>query len=102
MDSKNLLRTVRKAALVEGISFLLLVGIAMPLKYMFKMPAAVKVIGLAHGILFIALSLLLLLAVVKARLPIGRAALVFLSSLLPFGPMILDRRMRSWEKSEIS
>ena len=51
-------------ALVEGISYVLLLGIAMPLKYFLDMPLAVKVVGWAHGVLFMAYVVLLLIFLV--------------------------------------
>ena len=44
---------LRIIAFLEGVSFLLLTGIAMPLKYMAGMPMAVKIAGMAHGVFFI-------------------------------------------------
>ncbi len=88
---------LRKVALAEGVSFLLLVGVAMPLKYLAGMPQAVKVVGWLHGILFITFCLALLRTWLIARWPIGRCAGLFIAALLPFGPFIADRRMPAWE-----
>ena len=46
-------RRFKWISLIEGLSFLILLGIAMPLKYMFDQPLAVTYVGWAHGILFI-------------------------------------------------
>lgn len=97
MISKNVVIPLRKVALIEGVSFLLLVFIAMPLKYFMDLPLAVKVVGWIHGVLFMLLCALLLRAWVGARWPLGRAVLVFIASLLPFGPFLIDRRMRTYE-----
>ena len=94
---KNPIPFLRRAGLVEAVSFLILLGVAMPLKYFAGMPAAVKVAGWIHGVLFIVFCLALLRTVVVARWPLGRAALVFVAALLPFGPFIMDRRMREYE-----
>ena len=91
---------LRRIALVEGVSFLVLLGIAMPLKYFADMPAAVKYVGWAHGILFVALCLSLLQVLMSTQWPLKRAVLVFVAALLPFGPFVLDRRMAAWEKGE--
>lgn len=88
---------LRKIALVEAVSFLLLLGIAMPLKYMAGMPLAVKIVGWAHGVLFVVFCLALLRVWIVARWPITRPIVVFIASLLPFGPFVIDRRMRGWE-----
>ena len=89
---------LRIVALIEAISYMLLVGIAMPLKYIWHQPAAVRVIGMIHGILFVLFCIALLRATVSAKWPLSRAALLFVASLLPFGPFLLDRRMTEWER----
>ena len=88
---------LRKVALMEAVSFLILLGIAMPLKYMAGMPLPVKVVGWIHGVLFITFCIALLRAWMGARWPIGRAIVLFIAALLPFGPFVIDRRMRAWE-----
>ena len=45
---------LRAVGMVEAVSFLLLLGVAMPLKYFAGMPLAVKIAGWIHGLLFIA------------------------------------------------
>lgn len=84
---------LRRVGKIEGVSFLVLLGIAMPLKYLAGLPLAVKVVGWAHGVLFIALLVVLWRATRDARLPLGQAALVFLAALLPFGPFLIDARL---------
>jgi integral membrane protein len=93
----KLVKWLRITALVEGTSFLLLVGVAMPLKYFAGMPLAVKYTGWAHGVLFVGLCLLLLQVMLAARWSLGRGALVFVAALVPFGPFLLDKHMRRWE-----
>jgi integral membrane protein len=93
----KLVKWLRITALVEGTSFLLLVGVAMPLKYYAGMPLAVKYTGWAHGVLFVGLCLLLLQVMLAARWSLGRGALVFVAALVPFGPFLLDKHMRRWE-----
>jgi integral membrane protein len=88
---------LRKISLAEGISYLLLLGIAMPLKYWAGLPLAVKIVGSIHGALFVVFCAALLRALVAARWPLTRAMLVFVASLIPFVPFWLDRRMRVWE-----
>jgi integral membrane protein len=58
MDSR-LLKRFRLVATLEGISFLVLLFVAMPLKYFAGMPKAVSVVGMAHGLLFVAYMYLL-------------------------------------------
>ena len=75
----------------EGISYLVLLGIAMPLKYMFDMPLAVRVVGGLHGVLFIAFSLILLRAYKLVPLSFGLSAFIFLLSFIPFGTFFIKR-----------
>jgi integral membrane protein len=88
------LRTIGK---IEAVSFLLLVGIAMPLKYFAGMPMAVKVVGWIHGVLFMIFGLALLRTWIVARWPFLRTTMVFIAALLPFGPFVVDRRMAEWD-----
>jgi integral membrane protein len=85
---------LRRIAFAEGISFLVLLCIAMPLKYWAGVPLAVKVVGWAHGALFISLLLALAQAKYRARWSIGYASVVVVAALLPFGPFLIDRRLQ--------
>lgn len=88
---------LRRIAFAEGVSFLLLVGIAMPLKYLAHQPAAVKIFGWMHGVLFITFCIALARVWLIAQWPILRCAVIFIAALLPFGPFVADRRMGQWE-----
>ena len=94
----NPTRLVRLAGIAEGISFLLLLGIAMPLKYVWGQPAAVKVAGWAHGVLFVIFCLALARAMLAEKWPAKRGAMVFVAALLPFGPFVIDRRLQAVER----
>ena len=82
-------------AYAEGASFLVLLGIAMPLKYLAGLPQAVRVVGMAHGVLFIAYVLLVFNALGAGRFDGRKAAWALLASLLPFGPFVLERRLQN-------
>ncbi|MGB7157415.1 MAG: DUF3817 domain-containing protein [Tepidisphaeraceae bacterium] len=98
MTNRNPIPLLRTIALIEGVSFLLLLFVAMPLKYFAGMPMAVKVVGWAHGVLFVALCVALVRVMIVARWPMGRGAMVFVAALLPFGPFVIDRRMMGYEE----
>ena len=91
----NLLRTpldrLRVIGWIEGTSFLVLLLIAMPLKYAANMPSAVKVVGTAHGFLWVLYLLLLALAWQAERWPIKVPILGFIASVIPMGPVFFDR-----------
>ena len=97
---KNPVRGLRRVALLEAVSFLVLLGIAMPLKYYAGMPAAVKIAGWVHGGLFVWFGIALLGCLLIAKWPLSRCALVFAASLVPVVPFFMDRRMRQWEADQ--
>jgi integral membrane protein len=84
----------RAIAFWEGLSFLLLLFVAMPLKYALGMPQVVRVVGMAHGILFIAYLATLAVATVEHRWGPRRLAVALLASLVPGGTFWLDMRLR--------
>ena len=73
---------------------MMLLAIAMPLKYFFDFPIAVKVVGWAHGILFMLYVALLLICWVKYKWNFWRVVLYFIASLLPFLPFIVERKLK--------
>ena len=85
---------LRAIGLVEGVSYLVLLGIAMPLKYYAGMPMAVKVVGWIHGGLFVLFCAALAHAMFASRWSLFRAAGVFIASLIPFGTFAIDGRLR--------
>lgn len=87
------LARLRTIGFAEGTSFLLLLGIAMPLKYLAGMPMAVKLVGWAHGVLFVLYCLSILDVMRKERWPLSKGALAFIAAWLPFGPFVFDRRV---------
>lgn len=90
-------RLLRRLALIEGISFLVLLFLAMPLKYLAGYPPAVTWVGWIHGVLFTAFSLVLAFVFFSRKWPFGRGVLVFTAALVPFGPFLIDRRLRDYE-----
>lgn len=93
MVSKNL-KNFQRIAVTEGWSYILLVFVAMPLKYIAKQPAPVKYLGWLHGVLFIGFCLLLLIVWVERKWSFKRAALAFFLSFVPFGTFWLDKQIR--------
>lgn len=89
---KNL-SSFKKIGVAEAISFLVLLGIAVPLKHILDMPMAVKYVGWIHGILFIAYVIWLYLAADEQGWGFKKIALGFLAALIPFGPFIFHRRL---------
>lgn len=92
-------RALRHLAIVEGISTIVLFGIAMPLKYFAGMPLAVRIVGSLHGALFVALVVMLLLAIRKVPISPALAAAGVAAAIVPGGPFLLDRHLARLDAS---
>ncbi|WP_215223779.1 DUF3817 domain-containing protein [Echinicola shivajiensis] len=91
----NALKRFRYISIAEGASFLILVFIAMPLKYTMDMPMAVKYVGWAHGILFMAYVYLVFPTKSKLNWTFRRTLFALIASVLPFGPFLFDRKIKN-------
>ena len=80
----------RIISIIEGLSYLILVFIAMPLKYMFNYPIAVKIVGMSHGVLFILFFVALAMAMNRYKWKFLGFQL-FVYSLLPFGFILIEK-----------
>ena len=88
----------RKIAFAEGVSFLVLLLIAMPLKYFAGMPMAVTVVGGLHGLLFVAFVVMAWEVKREYKKDWGWLIKSFISSIIPFGTFWMDNRQ--WKKEE--
>lgn len=84
---------LRLVSILEGLSLLVLLGIAMPLKYVLHQPEAVRIVGLIHGVLFVSYVLLLVQNALEQRWPLWKAGLGLLLSVIPFGAFYAERRL---------
>ena len=89
----------RAVALIEGVSYLLLLGVAMPLKYFAGFPGAVMAVGWAHGVLFVLYLVALTEVSLARRWRLLRILGAFIASLVPFGTFLLDARLRREESA---
>ena len=89
---------LRAIGMIEGVSFLLLLGVAMPLKYFAGMPMAVTAAGWLHGLLFITFCIALTQAYQEANWTVWRSGTVLIAALLPFGPFAIDKKLRREEE----
>ena len=89
---------LRKAGITEGVSFLVLLCIAMPLKYFFKQPMAVTICGWIHGVLF--MSFLFLAWELKTDLKKNNSwfGSAFLAAILPAGTFFFDKKLKAEEE----
>ncbi|RNI31314.1 DUF3817 domain-containing protein [Rufibacter latericius] len=92
------LNRFRSIAILEGISFLVLLIIAMPMKYLAGIPEPVKYVGWAHGVLFVLFVGLLLQVWVKYKWSFWKVVMAFVASLIPFGTFVLDKKIAKEEQ----
>lgn len=81
----------------EGYSYVILLFIAMPLKYIFSIPLAVKIVGMIHGILFIIFCIYLLKAQKEASWSFKNSIVFFVASLIPFGTFVTKNKIKTYE-----
>lgn len=97
----NKISTLRFVGKIEGWSLLILFFIAMPLKYIFDIPLAVKIVGTIHGALFSTFVLMLIGVSIKHRFSFGFSLLAFIASLIPFGTFFLNRKLAKLQQKTI-
>jgi len=99
MKSTKTFSWFRKIAFAEGVSFLVLLLIAMPLKYMANIPIAVTIVGGLHGLLFVGFIILAYVVKEEYKKNFGWMAKAFLASIIPFGTFYMDKE---WKKEEVA
>ena len=90
-------KSLRTIGIAEGFSFLILLLIAMPLKYWAGWPYAVKYVGWAHGLLFILYVIAVLAAIRAMKWGVMGVLIALGASLLPAGTFFLDK---GWRKRQ--
>lgn len=93
-EKLQILNRFRIVSITEGISMIILVFIAMPLKWVFELPTMVTYVGWIHGVLFIAYIFILFPTSRKLRWPFVRAVFALVAAILPFGPFLFDRKLK--------
>lgn len=88
------IRSFRLIALAEGWSFLLLLFIAMPLKYFAGMPLGVRIIGSIHGALFVLYVIAAVRAARHDKWSFRQLLVALVASVLPFGPFVIDHKLK--------
>jgi len=79
-------------ALLEGISLLLLLFFAMPMKYIFDLPIYVRIVGMSHGLLFISYIILAIMIKIEENWSIKKMGIVCLASIVPFGTFYVEKK----------
>ncbi|XOB63450.1 DUF3817 domain-containing protein [Campylobacterota bacterium DY0563] len=90
----NALSRFRLISAIEGLSYLILVFVAMPIKYIGENPYPVKVFGMIHGVLFIIFMISLFEAKIKEKWNTGLMFQLFVLSLIPFGAFVIEKRVK--------
>ncbi|MBZ5859003.1 DUF3817 domain-containing protein [Flavihumibacter profundi] len=90
-ENLRTLNLFRKIGFAEGISFLLLVAIAMPIKYLLGIPEVVRYLGWAHGVLFIWYCLMVIRTGKACGWTLKQLLFAFFAAFLPFGPFVFER-----------
>ena len=96
------LQWLRYSALTEGVSWLVLLFFAMPMKYIWGEPSFVRAVGMTHGVLFITLVVLLLQTFMEERIDKKELLTIFFASFLPFGTFFTDKSLRKFISQEES
>ncbi len=95
---KTLLKTplgqFRLVSLAEGISYILLMFLAMPLKYIAGEPTLVRIFGSIHGGLFFLFMFTLVHAAFNRGWKLPRVMIAFVASIIPFGAFFLERSLK--------
>ena len=90
-----MLTQLRIIGILEGTSYLVLLLIAMPLKYFADSPGAVRIVGMAHGVLFVMFVAWVLMVGYRYRWPFVRYVYAAIASVVPFGTFVFDRTLRN-------
>jgi integral membrane protein len=85
-----MIKTLRLISYLEGISYILLLFIAVPIKYYANNPYLVKLLGMPHGLLFVAFVILSLLNSKKYNWSFIKTVIILISSIIPFGTFYVD------------
>ncbi len=87
-----MITSFRLISYLEGISYLLILFVTMPLKYLFESPEPNKIIGMAHGFLFLGYIVVAILIKAEKKWNIKTLAIVLICSIIPFGTFWMDKK----------
>jgi integral membrane protein len=87
-----MIKLFKTVALLEGISLLTLLLFAMPMKYLFDLPIYVRIIGMTHGLLFIAYIVMAIMLKVEENWAAKKFGYVCIASIIPFGTFYIEKK----------
>lgn len=99
---KTAIGRLRLTGFAEGTSLLLLLFVAMPLKYYAGKPQLVTIVGWIHGVLFVGYMLAALVVYRRHKWPFARVIVAFLAAFLPFGTFIFDIQLKKEERIHLN
>ena len=99
---RNPIGFLRVVGLIEGLSLLILLFIAMPLKYGAGIPEVVSIVGMIHGVLFVLYIFVVFYVTIEIRWSIRWIVGSLVVSFIPFGNFILDRNLRKLKTNDNS
>ena len=85
---------LRLISLIEGASYLLLIFVGMPLKYVMQMPMPNKFLGMGHGILTVLFIVILVQVWSHKKISTSLAIQTFVASLIPFGAFYIELKLK--------
>ena len=80
---------------LEGISFLILLGVCMPLKYIYHLPKPTMFGGMAHGVLFLGYCAFVYIVKGEQKWSAIKTFWALLAAFLPFGTFVADVKLFS-------
>ncbi len=93
MEKTALISTFKIVGFLEGLSYILLLFVGVPMKYVFDNEIFVKALGMPHGILFIAYVLFALVLSRKLKWSLKTTFIILLASIIPFGTLYVNRKI---------
>lgn len=96
-----MLKSFRIIALFEGISYILLLGLAVPIKYALGEPLGVKLLGMPHGLLFMAYIIMAIMLQSEQKWSTKNMTEILLASIIPFGTFYIDKKYLSAKSQQI-
>ena len=94
----NWIKALRRIGIIEGVSLLVLLFVAMPMKYFAGMPQVVTVVGWIHGFLFILFMTVAYIVYEKLNWPFKKLVQAFVAAFLPFGTFIFDKQLKVYQQ----
>jgi integral membrane protein len=86
---KNSFRII---SFLEGVSYLLLLFVAVPIKYFQDDASYVKILGMPHGVLFMLYIVFAIVLQKQMKWSLKTLGIVMIASVLPFGTFYVDKK----------